>query len=436
VLRGGYGIFYLPEASYGGAAGFASDTSFVATQGSGREQYLPYSTLANPYPSGLIPSTDATLGLNTFAGRNIIFSNVDREIPYVHSYSFGLQHQLPFNVVVDASYVGSRTVGINTNANQAGGARNLNVPTVQQLQRAQQDATYFNQQVPNSFAGLLPGTNINGSTVARRQLLLPYPQFGNVQIALEPVGKLWYDSLQLQVEKRYSAGLTLVGSYTWSKNIEALAFLNDQDPEPAKVLATQDRPHRLVLSGVYQLPFGRGRHFGSSMARPLDWAVGGWEYNFIGTIQSGTPMNLPGELDLIGDPRVSNQSFQQWFNPCTVTLTGTVRQPNAAHNGFETCSNPVWRQRDTNTTLRTTPLRSPNIRNPWAKQWDMSLVKRFSITERMNAEFRAEGFNVFNTVIRPEPNTSADPTNTQFGFVSVNQRNFPRQVQLGFKLNF
>lgn len=434
VLRGGYGIFYLPEASYGGSAGFASDTPFIATQGGGIDAYRPFNTLDNPYPAGFIAPTDASQGLSTFLGRNIIFGNPDRKIGYVHSYSFGLQHQLPGNIVIDASYVGSRTLSVNTNSNQAGGARNLNVPTVSQLNQARQDSNFFNAQVTNPFAGLLPGTGFNGSTISRRQLLLPYPQFGSVQVALEPVGKLWYDSFQLQVEKRYSAGLTLVGSYTFSKNLEALSFLNDQDAEPAKVIAATDRPHRFVVSGVYQLPFGRGRKLGSNWNRGIDAVAGGWEYNFIGTLQSGTPLNLPGAWDMVGNPALSSQSFNQYFNGCMQTLSGQLRQPNAAHSGFEPCTTPVFRQRDTATTLRTIPLRTGAIRNPWANQWDMSIVKNFGITERFKAQFRAEGFNVFNTPIRPEPNT--DPNSTQFGFVSANQRNFPRQVQLGFKLNF
>lgn len=141
----------------------------------------PYATLTNPFPTGVLPSTDASLGLSTFLGRNIIFSNPDRKISYVHSYSFGVQHQLPFNVVIDASYVGSRTIGIDTNSNQAGGARNLNVPTVAQLNQLRQDSSYFNAQDTNPFAGLLPGISCNCATISRRQLLLPYPQFGSVQ---------------------------------------------------------------------------------------------------------------------------------------------------------------------------------------------------------------------------------------------------------------
>jgi hypothetical protein len=434
VLRGGYGLFYMPVADYGGSTGFGSDTPYIATNGGGINAFIPSNTLSNPYPTGLIAPTGTSAGLSTYLGRSVIFNNPDRKIPYVHSYSIGIQHQLPWNVVVDASYVGSRSIGVNTNTNNAGNARNLNVPSVQQLAQANTDSSYFSASVPNPFAGLAPGTSLNNSTISRQQLLVPFPQFTSVLAGLEPIGKVWYDSAQIKVEKRYSAGLTLVGSFTWSKNIEALTLLNNQDALPAKVLTSNDRPQRLVLSSVYQLPFGRGKHFGGNVGRAKNLLIGGWEVNTIGTLQSGTPMGLPGSYNLIGDPAISGSNFSQWFNGCEVLLNGTMREPNAAHNAFQPCTAPVWQQRNTGTTLQTTPLRSSNIRNPWAKQWDMSMNKRFLITERVNAEFRFEAFNVFNTPVRNSPNN--DPNSTQFGLVSTNQSNFPRQVQLGFKLNF
>jgi hypothetical protein len=435
VLRGGYGLFYLPVADYGGTVGFGSDTPYISTLGGGINAFLPANSLSNPYPNGLLPPTGSSAGLSTFLGRNIAFNLPDRSVPYVHSYSVGIQHQLPWNIVIDASYVGSRTMDVNTNTNNGGNARNINVNTVEQLARANQDATYFSASVTNPFAGLVPGTALNNPTISRQQLLLPFPQFTTVLQGLEPIGRLWYDSLQLNVEKRYSAGLVVQGAYTWSKNIEALTLVNNQDPTPQKVLAAQDRPHRLVLSAVYQLPFGRGRAIGTNVGRGWNQVIGGWEVTTLGIIQSGTPINLPSNYNLIGDPRVSDQSFQRWFSGCELLLNGTTRQPNAARTGFETgCSNPVWQQRNTGTTLAQNPLRSSNIRNPWAKQWDLSINKRFVITERVNFQFRAEAFNAFNTPIRPNPNT--DPNSTQFGFVSVNQSNFPRQIQFGFKLNF
>jgi hypothetical protein len=436
VLRGGIGRFFLPEAAYGGSAGFASNTPFVATSGGGINAFIPINTLSNPFPNGVIAPTGASAGLNTFLGQSITFNNPNRQIPYVWSYSIGIQRQLPFRAVLDLSYVGSRTHAINTNDNQAGGARNLNVPSLAQLSLAQQNSTYFSQAVPNPFAGLLPGTSSNGATVPRSQLLVPYPQFGAVFAGSESVGRLWYDSLQLSIEKRMSAGLVTSLSYTFSKQIEALSFLNNQDPRPAKTLANSDRPSRLALSGVYQFPIGRGQRFAGNINRGLNQLIGGWEYNWTGVIQSGTPLNLPGNFNLIGDPRLSSQSFGTWFNTCELLSNGTTRQPNAAHNGFVTgCTNPVWQQiANTSITLRSNPLRSPNLRNPWEPTFDMSLVKRFIIREGMSGDFRFEAFNVFNTVIRGTPNT--DPTSTNFGLVSLGQSNFPRQVQLGFKFNF
>jgi hypothetical protein len=240
----------------------------------------------------------------------------------------------------------------------------------------------------------------------------------------------------LNIEKRFSEGLVMNLAYTFSKQIEALAFLNNQDPVPSKTLANTDRPSRLSISGVYQFPFGRGRKFGSNVGRGLNLLIGGWEYNWDGVVQSGTPMNLPGNFNLIGDPRIGGQTYNYFFNTCELLANGTTRMPNATHNGFITgCSNPVWSQiANTNITLRTNPLRSPNLRNPWAPSWDMSMVKRFIIREGMTADFRFEAFNVFNTVIRGGPNT--DPTSTNFGLVSIGQSNYPRQVQLGFKFNF
>jgi len=434
VLRGGFGRFFLPEAAYGGSAGFASNTPFVATQGGGINAFIPTNTLSNPYPQGLIPPTGSSLGLQTFAGQSITFNNPNRDIPYVNSYSVGVQHQLPWNMVVDTSYVGSRTYHINTNDNQAGGARNINVPTIAQLQQANQNASFFSQAVPNPFAGLLPGTTLNSATIPRQQLLLPYPQFTSVFEGSESVGRLWYDSLQINLEKRFSQGLVLDGAYTWSKQIEALSFLNNQDPRPAKTLAATDRPHRFVISGVYQFPFGRGRKFGNGVGRGMNMLIGGWEYNILGVIQSGTPLNLPGNFNLLADPSIPSGNHNQYFNTCELLTNGTTRMPNAAHNGFVTgCSNPAWVQL-TGFVLRSNPLRSPNIRNPWSPSFDMSLVKRFQIIERVSADFRFEAFNVFNTVIQNQPNT--DPTSTQFGFISLGQSNFPRQVQMGFKLNF
>ncbi len=443
VIRGGFGVFYLPESEYGGALGFAADTNYIGSQsGGGINNFIPTTNFAtgNPFPqsvgtsNGLVVPTGSALSFGTALGNNVIFSNPNRDIPHVYQYSVGIERQLPFNTKLDVSYVGSRSYHINTGDNQVGGARDINANSAAQFAIAQGNPSYFNASVPNPFAGLIPNNpNLNGATISRQQLLKPFPQFGTVQYAFESVGKLWYDSLQLSATKRYSANLVLALAYTFSKNLDATTFINPQDPRPTKQLSSSDRPHRLVVSGVYQLPFGKGRHFLGGVNRGWDQLVGGWEYNFIGTLQSGVPFQYPNNVNLIGDPRVSNQSFGQYLNTCVQQANGTSVTPNATRTGTVACTNPAFQVRQ-QFSLQSIATYSSVLRNPWRAQWDMSLNKSFRFTETMNAQFRAEAFNVFNTPILGAPNNTTSSLN--FGLVTNNQTNNPRYIQLGFKFNF
>jgi hypothetical protein len=144
-------------------------------------------------------------------------------------------------------------------------------------------------------------------------------------------------------------------------------------------------------------------------------------------------MAYPGAAGLIGDPRLVSQTLSRWFSPCVLQLDGTIREPNAARSGFVPCSQPAWAIRAPY-TLRTTPQRSGQMRNHWARQYDMSLSKMFRINDRTRAQFRLETFNTFNTPIFGGPHT--DPTSPLFGNVTPTQVNFPRFVQLGFKFLF
>jgi hypothetical protein len=329
--------------------------------------------------------------------------------------------------------VGSRSYDINTNDNQSGGARNINALPLSDILAAQQNSGYLTQSLPNPFAGLVPQyPALNGATAQLQLLHRPYPLFQNVTMGQESVGRIWYDSLQVSVEKRYSKDLVLVAAYTRSKNLEAIAFLNDQDAKPVKNLTASDRPNRLVLSGVWELPFGTGKFIGRDVGRGWNMLIGGWEYNFIGTIQSGTPIDgLPANVNLIADPSVPNQSFSHWFNNCVLQTNGTSligSQPG------QTCTNPAWQIRGPNQLLRTIPFRVGSLRIPWAKQWDMSFNKKVYFSERFNAQVRLEAFNVFNTPIRSGLGIS--PTSANFGIVPAGQAGFPRQVQLGFKFDF
>lgn len=466
IFRGGYALFYLPESAFGAAQGFSQDTAYIANNSTAPgativDQYRPRGNdpnaepLNNPFSTGIIQPTGSSLGLSTFQGQSIIFNNVNRKIPHVDQFSFGMEQQLPYAVKVDLSYVGSRTRDVNTNDNQAGGARNLNVLSNAQLGSLRQAAIaagfvqssgiyagtanlngYLSQPVTNPFAGSLPGTNLNGKTISRQQLLLPYPQFLGLNYGQESVGQVWYDSAQLSIEKRYSHGFTILGSYTWSKTEEALAFLNNQDTAPFKNIAAQDRPQRLVISAVYELPIGRGHNLLGNDNRAVELLVGGWQLSLQETIQSGAPVGLNGNYALLADPRIGvNRSKLQYFNTCTRQSSGKLTGNCGATNIV------AWQQiNSTEGDLRQTAFQSGFIRNPSAPIGNVSASKRFNFTDSVNAQFRFEAFNATNTYIPNGPDTN--PASSTFGTISGGtsapngQSNIPRIVQLGFKLNF
>ena len=433
VLRGGYGLYYFPQAEYGGTTGFTVTTPFVATSGGGAQAFIPATTLSNPFPSGLVRPFGASRGLLTQAGADVIFSNPDRKIPKIHQFSVGGQRRLPGDFRLELSYVGSRSTDILTNDFNVGNARNINVLTAAQLAEARANPGFYNAQVPNPFAGLLPGTGLNSATVARRQLLLPFPQFTTVTMALENVGKVWYDALQTSVERRTARGLTVIASYTFSRTEGALGFLNPQDAEPSRSRTDFDRPHVFVLSGVYQLPVGTGRRFLTDAGRATNLLLGGWEYNFIARFQSGIPVGFSGNADLLADPRIEDNTAERYFNNCVRQTNGTSRRPNLTGTGFEPCDNPAFALRGPD-TLRTIPFRSDDIREPSPPQVAMSLNTSFIFTETVRAQFRVEAFNVTNTPVFRGPNM--DPSSQTFGLRSRSQANFPRQIQFGFKFYF
>jgi hypothetical protein len=486
VLRGGYGLFYFPSAEYGGTTGFSVISSFSGTvpvtPTQPQNQFIPRTdAFSNPFPTGLAQPTGASLGQLTSLGSSVTFSNPNRTIPYIHQFSVGFQRELPFRSRLDVSYVGSRSRGILSGDQQGSGGRNLNVLSAAQLAQARADSSFLSASVANPFAGLIPGnSSLNGATINRGSLLLPFPEFGSVVVNSENIGKLWYNSLQASLEKRLSRGLVGVVSYTFSKNIGALGFLNDQDAEPTKSVVDFDSPHVLVVSGVYQLPFGRGQRFGGDIGKGLNFLVGGFEYTVNAQYRTGVPINLPGNVDLIGDPRVSDPNISNpnlpnysssYFNNCVQQLNGTslpagtvlngtplaaaTTLPNgtsiqfvsnaagartvsvngATRNVLQTCTNPAFALRASN-TLRTIPFRLGNLRFPSRPTFDMSLNKSFVFTESVRAQIRLEAFNVFNTPIFS--NLDTNPTSSTFGILNPNNgtRNVQRQIQLGFKLNF
>jgi hypothetical protein len=277
---------------------------------------------------------------------------------------------------------------------------------------------FLSAQVPNPFYPLLPKTNLASTNVARSQLLRPYPQFSGVSSS-QNIGYSWYHSLQIRGEKRFSAGLNASVSYTWSKTMEALGYLNPTDPRLEEVISSQDRTHRLTVSWLYELPFGRGKRFTGPANAVLSQLIGGWQVQGIYTAQSGAALGFgnaifTGNLHDIALPK-DQRNVDRWFN---------------IDAGFE---RNTARQFASNTNIRTFPSRFSGVRADGPNNWDLSIIKNTRLREGMQLQFRGEAINALNHPQFTAPNTS--PTSTAFGRVT-GEFAWPRVIQFGLKALF
>jgi hypothetical protein len=246
-------------------------------------------------------------------------------------------------------------------------------------------------------------------------LLKPYPQFNNVRL-YDSNGYSWYHSLQARVERRFSKGFSSQLSYTWSKNMQATEMLNEQDPRPSEVISDLDRTHRITASGIWELPFGKGRQWGAGWHPLVNGVLGGWQLQGAWQHQSGQPLGFGnaifnGDLGNVVLPE-DKRSVDQWFN----LNAGFDR--NAA---TQLASN-----------LRRFPVRFSGIRGPNQSRFDFGMIKNFPITERWRMQFRAETFNAFNHPNLANPNTGV----TSGAFGQITGQDPPRSWQFALKLTF
>ncbi|MCU1263166.1 MAG: Outer rane receptor for ferrienterochelin and colicin [Bryobacterales bacterium] len=423
VLRAGWGISYIPQVSFGNNFGFSQSTPYVATNDAGQ---TPASIISNPFTSGVLAPPGSSLGLQTLLGQAPSFADPSGHIGYVHNFSLGVQKILPGQVRVEASYVGSRTNDAPvTKTYNALSAKNLALGDTTQGG----NPTYLNQKVANPFQNLLPGTSLNSSTVPLQQLLLPFPEFTGLSQQNIPVGKVWYNSLQVSVQKRYSQGLSITGAYTLSKNLQALSYLNPQDTAPARTIVPFDRTHVFTVAPLYELPFGPGRPFLNSTHGIVSRLVSGWQAIGNITWESGVPMTVPSGVFVIGNPVLSNQTWDHMFNAGLIDATGkVVNQVNGLPPAFQI--QPAF-------SLRTASLYFGNLRDRWGPECNIAILKSTMIREGIRLELRGEAFNAFNhPLFGGDPVIS--PTSPSFGQLVRNngQTNEFRQIQLSGRLVF
>jgi hypothetical protein len=412
-VRGGYGIFYDVLGTNRitvNQVGYSRDTPLTASLDNGQTFIA---TLTNPFPNGLLEPVGSGLGLMTNVGQGISFPYAGEAMnPRNHRWSLGLQRELPGQIMIEATYVGARGQNLPV-------LRQLNGIPLQYLStspvRDNDTNNRLTQQVPNPFAGLLPGTGLNGANVSRSQLLRPYPQFTSIQ-ATETIGSSDYHALQTRVERRMANGFTVQVAYSWSRTMIETGYLNDADPTLERVISNFDREHTFVSSGLVELPFGRDRRFGRGWSGAKNVLLGGWQLGYIFKAQSGAPLGFGNFLFAEGmgvdDIMADDPSVDQWFN---VNAFNRVSAQQLVSN------------------VRTQPSRFEEVRGPGYAVLDLSLLKNVSLGGTRQLQFRLESYNVLNRVNLQNPNTTV--TSSALGTITA-QNGLPRQLQIAAKLSF
>ncbi|MGA7854860.1 MAG: TonB-dependent receptor [Candidatus Acidiferrales bacterium] len=441
VLRGGYGIFYPPNFyGQGPNDGFSQQTPWNTSLNNGLTPATTLSGNANvnceavpgvSAPCGPAFTTERLPTGNSAGGLQDVgfaagITNQNRKSPYVEQWMAGGQYSFTPNDMLDISYVGNH--GTNLLATTLGW--DLMSPGNLALGNA-----LFNA-VPNPFFGHITssGCGLNAPTIQLSQTLLPFPEYCSVTENDPTVGTSKYDALQVTYTHRWHSGLDLNLSYTYSKFMDDVqgpagwAFpgsgtsnLNSYNLAADYSVDASNVPHRFVASYIYDLPVGKGKHFGSEWSTPVDAILGGWAWSGILTAESGLPLSIQPASNNIGfgfnqrpnivpgvNPVPANQSVNDWINPAAFSQPAQF-------------------------TFGDAPRFFANLHGPSFFNWDMAIQKYWNITESKRLQFRFEMFNALNHPDFFQPDTNLGDVSTgNFGRITAAYQARTAQVAAKF----
>jgi len=442
VIRSGIGVSYTPfedntyinnnyptKGNVGAVQGTSAYTSaYYNGSPLSFESGLPVPAPV-PIPSNGIYSVSA-LGFN---GSTEDFFPTNYKNPHVIAWNFSVQQQLPFHFTADVAYVGNHGVDM-------GSSQNINASPV-----------------------IAP-------TSAGDTAYLPYfPHTGTVSQYFVPVSSM-YNGLQVKIDKRFSSGLSITSALSWQKG---MAYYNGGDDDGFYGFYLNGQYHRnwalndfnrtvtFVQSYVYQLPFGKGKHFLNSSSRAMDAVFGGWQIEGILTVMTGlpftvtysstylnlaqggtnTPEQVTPSVQILHGINTTSNGGSAWFNPAAFapppcqSATPTPACPTGAIDQINGAAQQVGN------------VGRNSLIGPGFFDLNAALAKTIQFTERMGLQLRLETVNTTNTPQFANPNTGCcTANNANFGFVtgtlgsgsgSINSgTGGPRSVQLAAKFTF
>jgi hypothetical protein len=460
VVRSGYGIFWAPwnapvpnpATSNYGQVGFTQNTLVPQTAP------VPTVSLTNPFPNGLIQPSGSTLKAATGAGLNIATVDQNSSAPRVQQYSVDFQRELTANSSLLVTYMGARGTNLGL-----GGSNDVPVNINQLDPKYLALGSALNQTVPNPFFGNpSAGAFATQATLTRAQLLRPYPQFGNVNLGHVTEGKNSYNAMVIEWSRRMSKGYGARVSYTYSNlkdnqvgegnfysaggtnpfnNYNYISsmpactntnFAACYNPDADYTTSLLDVPHRFILAPMAELPFGKGKKYGSN-STAVDLIAGGWTLAAAINIQSGFPLQVT-QTDNIGLLGGGAQRPNVVPNVELGTSGSNEDRYASADHPTATWINPAAFTPAAAFTFGNAPRTITDVRSPGQFNVDGVFNKSFRFGTK-SAQIKIEMLNLFNRVNVRALQARNTIGNANFGTIGA-QAGFMRITQLMFRFTF
>lgn len=430
-------------------------------------------------------ATPTVLRQPVISNNSITVIDQNLRFPEIHQWFAGFQRALFFDTVLEVNYIGKRATHLlgGYDANQvnifATDPRCGSQTFLQAFIQAQDAANAAN---PNCLASLLVGGAANGSSATFRTqfgtqlsqnavatvaqtlsqrtgttaitafgfpstFFQKYPQFRGALNVVDSVDVSRYNSLEIILKRRFNKGLAFQFGYTYAVSKDTRSFdptftvvsrgaVQSASSTPFDInnrrlnYAWSDFDRRHALQGTYliELPFGRGRKFGSDIPKALDWVIGGWQLAGNLLLVSGRPFTVYSGFNTFSNAVSSLANC----NGCTRSM-GSLIQDLGTNYFFDATQRAMF-------TLPAPGEIGNTGRNffigPTEFRTDVSLLKKFKFTERFNLDLRVDARNLTNTPSFANPNAIVSSTTAPFGRIRESVVSSARRVQLSVKLNF
>jgi Carboxypeptidase regulatory-like domain/TonB dependent receptor len=451
VLRGGYGVFYggqesgpfsnpspgfnppfFSSQSFNTGCGAPTPACFVSPLGNGNANFANYNALGTAFVGALDdPNTPSLYSIDP-----------GLRTPYTQQWHLGVEYQLPAQTVLQVTYAGSRGLKLYGfyNGNQDVPTADPNAPSAPR--RPANNTNFPHTPVGDGLCNLNPADIVDGANPNCNPAL-----DAGIDV-LRSNTQSNYNSLQARLEKRFSHGLQFEAAYTYAHSLDnassaSLGSANNGDfrlqtnPNLEYGNSDFDIRQRFVLSYMYDLPFGRGKRFGTGASGVLNQFIGNWQLAGLFSAATG---NWYTVSDIVSHTNAD----------CGGTVVYNCARPNVLSgvnpNGHPTVPGTLFNTAafdDASVQPGSSGNAGRNIvLGPGYKTWDTSLIKQFPIREQRHLEFRAEFFNILNHVnylFQQFGAISVEPTSLELGTGSFGQpqaaRN-PREIQLALKFYF